>query len=106
MHTSVVDEGVDVAWTGLDLLESLLNRLVTGEINLDRFNGVSRLRTFLVEGLDRKLGLLQRTTAEKNVVGHVGLQKRLDGLIANAIVAAGDENNLWGRHCCYLLTVR
>jgi hypothetical protein len=40
VHTSVIDEGVDVPWTGLNLLESLLNRLVTSEIDLDRFNGV------------------------------------------------------------------
>jgi len=95
-----------VPWTGLDLLESLLDRLVTGEIDLDRFNGAGRLWTFLVEGLDRELGLLQRTTAEENVVGLVGLQKRLDGLVADAIVAAGDENNLLDRHCYYLLSVR
>ena len=41
-----------------------------------------------MEGLDRKLSLLQRTTAEKNVVGLIGLQKRLDGLVADAIIAA------------------
>ena len=98
MHTSVIDEGIDVPWTGLDLLESLLDRLVTGEIDLDRFNGVGRLWTLLVEGLDRKLGLLQRTTAEKNMVGVIGLQKRLDGLVADASIASSDEDNLWGRH--------
>jgi hypothetical protein len=63
VHISVINEGVDVPWTGLDLLESLLDRLVTGKIDLDRFNGVGRLWTLLVEGLDRMLGLLQRTTA-------------------------------------------
>ena len=81
-------------WTGLDLLESLLDRLVTGEIDLDRFDGVGRLWTFLVKAVDRKLGLLQKTTAEKNVVGLAGLQKRLDGLVADAIIATGDEDNL------------
>ena len=59
-----------------------------------------------MEGLDRKLSLLQRTTAEKNVVDLIGLQKRLDGLVADAIIATGDENNLWGRHDYYLLSVR
>ena len=106
MHTGVVDEGVDVAWTGLDLLESLLDRLVTGEIELEGFDGVGRVRTFLAEALDRGFGLLRRTTAEENVVGLVGLQEGLNGLVANAIVAAGDENDLWGRHCCSLLSVR
>lgn len=73
-RTGVVDEDVDVPWTGLDLLESLLDRLVTGEIDLDRFDGVGRLWAFFVEGVDRKLGLVQRSTAEKKVVGSVGLQ--------------------------------
>ncbi len=51
-----------------------------------------RLWTFLMEGLDRKLGLLQRTNTEKNVVGLVRLQKR--GLVADVIIAASDNNNL------------
>ena len=93
-RTGVVDEHVDVPWTGLDLLVSLLDRLVTGEIDLDRFDGVGRLWTFFVEGVDRKLGLVQRSTAEKKVVGSVGLQQRFHSLVANAVVAAGDENNL------------
>jgi len=58
VHASVVDERVDVPCTGLDLLDRLLDRLVTGEVDWDRFNGVGRLWTFLVKGLDRKLGLL------------------------------------------------
>ena len=61
---------------------------------------------FLVEGLDRMLGFLERTTAEKNVVGLVGLQERFDGLVADAIVAAGEENDFWEQHWCYLLSVR
>ena len=92
--------------TGLDLLESLLDRLVTGEIKMERFNGVGRPWTFLVEGLDGKVELLQRTTTEKNVVGPVGLKQGLDGLVANATVAAGDENNFWGSHCCCLFSIR
>ena len=47
-----------------------------------------------MKSLDRKLGLLQRTAAEEDMVGLVGLQKRLDGLVADASVAAGDENNI------------
>ena len=94
MHTTVVDEGVNVPWTGLNLLERLLDRLITHEINLNCFNGVGQLWTFLVEGLNHKLDLLQRTTVKKDVIGLVRLQKHLDGLIADAIVAASDENNL------------
>ena len=74
VRTSVVDKDVDVPWTCLDLLESLLNRFVTSEIDLDRFNGASRLWTFFVQELDGKLGLLGRTTAEKKAVGFVGLE--------------------------------
>lgn len=74
VHTGVVDEDVNVPWTGLDLLESLLDRLITSEIDLDRFDGTGGLWTFLVESLDRTLSLLQRTTAEENMVGLVGLQ--------------------------------
>lgn len=40
MHTSVVDEGINLPWTGLDLLGSLFDWIVTGEIKMDRFNGV------------------------------------------------------------------
>jgi len=94
VHTSVVDEGVETPWTGLDLFESLLDRLVAGEIELDRFNGVGRLWAFFVEGFNRKLALLRRPTAEDDVLGLVRLQKRLDGLIADTTVAASDENNL------------
>ena len=47
-----------------------------------------------MKSLNRKLGLLQRTAAEEDVVDLVGLQERLDGLVADAVVAAGDENNL------------
>lgn len=37
------------------------------------------------------------------MIGLVGLQQGFDGLISDAIIAAGNENNLWGRHC-YLLS--
>ena len=50
--TGVIDQGVDVPWTGLDLLKSLLDGFVAGEVDLDRFDGAGRLRTFLVEGFD------------------------------------------------------
>lgn len=93
MYTSIVDKGVEAPWTGLDLLKSLLDRLIAGEIDLDCFDGIARLWTFLVEGLDRKLALLWRTTAENDVMGLVRLQKRLDGLVADATVTASDENN-------------
>lgn len=59
-----------------------------------------------MEGLDRMLGFRQRMTAEKNVVGLVGLEERLDGLVADAVVAAGEENDFWEQHWCYLLSVR
>lgn len=98
--------GAEASWAGLDLLEGLLDRLVAGEVDLDRFDGVSRVWTFLLEGLDRMLGFLERMTAEKNVVGVAGLQERLDGLVADAIVAAGDENHFWEHHWCCLLSVR
>lgn len=52
------------------------------------------------------LGFRQRMTAEKNVVGLVGLEERLDGLVADAVVAAGEENDFWEQHWCYLLSVR
>ena len=58
VHTSVVNEGINFPWTSFDLLESLLDRLVTGEIDLDSFNSVGRLGAFSVKGLDGKLGLL------------------------------------------------
>ena len=93
-------------WTGLDLLESLLDRLVTGEIKMKRFDGVGRPWTFLVEGLYGESELVERTTAEKNVVGPVRLEQGLHGFVAYAAVAARHENNLWGRHCFHLLLVR
>ena len=58
MHTGVVDESVDPAWTGFDLLERRLDRLVTGEIDLDGFDGVGGLWTIFVEGRDRALGFV------------------------------------------------
>lgn len=58
VHTSVVDKDVNVPWPGLDLLESLLDRLVAGDVNLDRFNDIGRRWTFCMKGLDRKLSLL------------------------------------------------
>lgn len=94
IYTSIVDEGVEAPWTDLDLLESLLDRLIAGEIELECFNSVGRLWAFFVEGLDRKLALLRRTTGKNDVVGLDRLQKRLDGLITDATVAASDENNL------------
>lgn len=106
MHTSVVDEDVDVPWTGLDLLESLLDRVVTGEIKMERFNSVGRPWTFLVEGLDGEPELIQRTTTEQNVVGLVRLEQGLHSLVAYPAVAAGDEDYLWGRHCCHPLLLR
>ena len=57
-----------------------------------------------MEGLDGNLSIFAKTTAEKNVVGLVGLQKGLDDLVADATVAGGDEDNLCGRSCCYLLS--
>ena len=37
---TIVDEGVPLPWTGLDLLETLFDRIITGEINMDRLNGI------------------------------------------------------------------
>ena len=37
--TGVIDEDVNVPWTGLDLLGSLLVGLVTGEVQLDCLDG-------------------------------------------------------------------
>lgn len=59
-----------------------------------------------MEGLAGNLSLFQRMTAEKNVVGLAGLQKSFDGLVADATVAAGDEDSLCRRSCYYLLPVR
>jgi len=102
VHTSIVDEGVDVPMTSLDLLESFLDGLVTGEVEGECFDGVGRAWALLVEGLDREFGLLQGTTAEEDVVGPVGLEERLDGLVADATIGAGDYNYLWGCHRCGL----
>ncbi len=80
--SSVVDERVEVTRISLDLFESLLDRLVPSNIDLDKFNGVTGFWNFLVELLDGKFALLQRTTAEKNVVfGLVRLEKRFDGFV-------------------------
>lgn len=38
--------GVEASWAGLDLVQSLRERLVAGEIALDRFDGVGRVWTF------------------------------------------------------------
>ena len=57
VHTSIVDKNIDVALAGLDLLESFLDRLVTGEVDLNHFDGVGRFRTFLMEGLDGEFRL-------------------------------------------------
>ena len=58
VQTSVVDEGVDVSVARLDLLESLLDRLVTGEINCQRLNGVGRLWTFFLKIFNREICLV------------------------------------------------
>lgn len=86
-------------WTSLDLLESLLDRLITGEIHLYRLNGISRRWTFFLEGLDCMCCLLLGATAEEDMISLGGLQQRFDRLVADAIVATGDEDNLWGCHC-------
>ena len=67
--TGVVDKNVKVFMTGFDLPEGFLDGLVTSEIDLDQLNSVGDIRTFLLQGLNRKLAFLQRTAAEKNVIG-------------------------------------
>ena len=47
-----------------------------------------------MEGPDSKFCLLQRTTAEENAIGSLGLQQGLDGLVTDAIITAGNENIL------------
>ena len=59
-----------------------------------------------MEGLHGNLSLFQKMTAEKNVVGLARLQKSLDGPVADATVAAGDEDSLCGRNSYCLLSVR
>ena len=58
MFTSVVDESIDMSRVGLDLLESLLNGIVAGQINLEGFNGVGHFGAFFVEGVDRESCIL------------------------------------------------
>lgn len=90
LRTGVVDEDVDAPDAGLDGLESFLNGQVAGDVDLDGLNGVEAIGALLYgaplvarpEGIGallskRRDGLLasfQRTAAEKNVVGLVGLQ--------------------------------
>ena len=98
--TCIVDEGVNVARACFDLLESVLNRFVTREIDFKGFNGVDGFWTILAEGLYSKLGLLEGTATQKDVVGFMGLQQGLDSLIANSTVGASDKSDLFGSHWC------
>lgn len=68
-HTGVVDEDIEVFVVGFDLLESLLNSLITGEIDLDKLNTVGHTGAFHLQGLNRDLALLEKTAADKNDVG-------------------------------------
>lgn len=58
LFTGVVDESVDMSWVGLDLLESLLNGVVAGQIDLEGFNGVGHFGAFFVESVDRESCIL------------------------------------------------
>ncbi len=49
--------GVEASWAGLGLLEGLLDRLVAGEVDLDRFHGVGRVWTFPCGGSGSHAGL-------------------------------------------------
>lgn len=41
LHASVVDESIDAPWVSFYLLESLLNRVIAGKIDLDQLNGIA-----------------------------------------------------------------
>jgi hypothetical protein len=89
-HTCIVDEDIQTALVGLYLLEGILDRLVTGEIELHSFDSVARLWAILLEGLDSRLGLLQRAATHQDVIWLAGLQKGLDCLVPNTAVAASE----------------
>ena len=97
MPTCVIDEGVETPMPGLDRFKRLLNRLVAGDVKLDRFNGVGRLRTLRVKPLNRLFSSLQRSATNDNMEGFSGAHECLDGLVANVLVPAGDEDDFG---CC------
>ncbi len=87
-HTCIIDEDIQTALVGLHLIEGILDRLVTGKIELHSFDSVARLWAFLLEGFNSRLGLLQRPAAHQDVVWLAGLQKCLDCLVSNTAVSA------------------
>ena len=48
LRTNIVDKSIDVPWIGLDLLESLLNRLIAADIYLNRLDNVLQIWTFFM----------------------------------------------------------
>jgi hypothetical protein len=52
LRTSIVDKSVDVPWIGLDLLESLLDRLVATNIYLNRLDSILKIWTFVMKVFD------------------------------------------------------
>ena len=91
--TSVVDEDVELRVFSLDVLESMRDRLVTGELKLNCFHSIVRLGNFLAEACDGRLGFFQSSTTKQDSVQLVGLQECLDGFIADTAVASCNENN-------------
>jgi hypothetical protein len=67
-RTSVIDQYVEASRAGFDLLESLFDRFVAGEIDLYQFKSIGCIRAIFVKGLDGTLALLHRTAANQDVV--------------------------------------
>jgi hypothetical protein len=83
------------------LLERFFDRFVAVEIDGELFDRAGRLGDFFLQALDGGGGFLKGSGAEEDVVWFVGFQKGFDGLVADAAVGSGYEDDLAGDGCHY-----
>ena len=101
--SGVVDEDVEMAWIRGDGVEGGGDGVVAGEVDLQGGDGVGVgwTRGSLVQAVDGLGGFVDGARAEEDVVGFQGREQSFDSFVADAAVAAGDEDDFGGRcHGC------
>lgn len=96
--TGIVDQGVDSAMLGLDMVTRRLDGVVTGQLELESFDGVGQSGTLMADGADGGVGFEHGSTAHDDMVATVRLEQGFDDFIADAVVAPGHQDNGAERH--------
>lgn len=96
--TGIVDQGVDSAMLGLDMVTRRPDGVVAGQLELEGFDGVGQGGTLVVDRVDGGVGFVHRSTAHDDMVATVRLEQGFDDFIADAVVAPSHQDNGAERH--------